>query len=102
MDRDSQVINAVFDKTFVFKTELDFSDFFVAVAGERIDLAVEVELDSLLRFAGSEKPEGGCSERQQGSEAGRNLSPAFGQAEIRGTCLRLRWIRRGLPGMELL
>jgi hypothetical protein len=69
VDRDGEVVNAVFDKPFVFKTELDFGDFFVAVAATRIDLAVEVELDSLFRFAGSEKPEGGCSERQQGSDA---------------------------------
>jgi hypothetical protein len=69
------------DQTFVFKTELDFSDLFAVGARERINRAVEVELNSLLRFAGSEEPEGRCTKRQYGPGAGRYLNPVFDRVE---------------------
>jgi hypothetical protein len=42
-----------------------------------VDFAVEVELNSLLRFAGAEEPESGGGKGKEGSDAADNLGPAL-------------------------
>jgi hypothetical protein len=67
----------VFDESLVFKAELDFGNFLVAVASEGIDFAIEVELNPLLGFAGAKKPEGSGGEGENGGGAGDDLDPGF-------------------------
>ena len=65
MDRHREVVDPVLDEALVLETELDFGYLLVGVAGDGINLAVEVELDALLGLTGAEEPEGGGAEGEQ-------------------------------------
>jgi hypothetical protein len=71
----------------------------VAVVSQRIDFAVEVELNALLGFTGAKKPEGSGGEGENGGGTGGDLDPGFegfeGEFEEHA-CLRLgRSMNRG-------
>jgi hypothetical protein len=83
MQRHGQIVDAVFDKTLVLENELNLGNFFVRIPEERIDLAIEVKLDALLRFGGAHEPESGGAQGKQRSEAARHRGPALDQVERR-------------------
>src|SRR5664279_5370018 len=83
MQRHRQVVDAVLHITLVFETELDLGNLVFGIAGKRVDLAVQIKLDALFRFAGAHKPESSGAKRQQRPQTAGNRSPALDHVKRR-------------------